>query len=368
MTQQDSSTVAKQVTVAAPIELAFEVFTSRFGDFKPPEQNLLAVPIAETVFEPYVGGHIYDRGVDGGRCPWARVLAFEPPHRVVFSWDIDPQWHLETDPENTSEVEVRFIPDGPGHTRVELEHRNIDRHGPGWDSVRRGIAGEAGWPLYLSRYAALLAGTGPDEQPPTQPEPTLERYERAQDVFDQVVAALPANEWDRPSACAEWTRRDVLGHVIWGQELVRHLAIGRRYESRLGAPGASNPGRLAANDPVVTWRAARHASNATLSAETLARTVTLHGKGDVPLDTFVTALTTDFLAHAWDIGAPAGIDVRFDPQLLPGCLDWASANVVPGPGMFGPALSAPDRAGSQERLLAILGRDTRPPDPAVHSC
>ena len=108
------------------------------------------------MFEPKVGGHIYDRGVDGSECRWARVLAYEPPDRVVFSWDISPQWQIETDPDNTSEVEVRFIAETPERTRVELEHRNLDRHGPGWQAVRDGVADDDGWPLYLARYAALF--------------------------------------------------------------------------------------------------------------------------------------------------------------------------------------------------------------------
>jgi uncharacterized protein YndB with AHSA1/START domain len=142
--------------VNAPQAKSFAAFTERFGDFKPPEHNLLAAPIAETVFEPRVGGHIYDRAVDGSECRWARVLAYEPPDRVVFSWDISPRWQVETDPDLTSEVEVRFVPEGPHRTRVELEHRHLDRHGPGWPSVADGVGGDAGWPLYLARYAALL--------------------------------------------------------------------------------------------------------------------------------------------------------------------------------------------------------------------
>ncbi len=157
MTQAAAAVVRRQVVVEAPVERAFTLFTERFGDFKPPEHNLLRAAIAEIVFEPRVGGHIYDRGVDGSECRWARVLAYEPPDRVVFSWDIGPQWQIETDPENTSEVEVRFIVDTPQRTRVELEHRNIDRHGPGWEAVRDGIADDAGWPLYLARYVALFS-------------------------------------------------------------------------------------------------------------------------------------------------------------------------------------------------------------------
>jgi uncharacterized protein YndB with AHSA1/START domain len=155
-TQAAESAVRSSIVVDAPIERAFRVFTDDFGSFKPPEHNMLGVDIAETVFEPRVGGHLYDRGVDGSECRWARVLAYEPPERVVFSWDISPQWQIETDVAKTSEVEVRFIAETPERTRVELEHRNIDRHGDGWASLRDGVAGDDGWPLYLRRYAERL--------------------------------------------------------------------------------------------------------------------------------------------------------------------------------------------------------------------
>jgi uncharacterized protein YndB with AHSA1/START domain len=156
MTQAAATRVVKEIVVEAPIERAFTVFTAQFGDVKPPEHNLLDSPLVETVFEPRVGGHIYDRGEDGSECRWARVLAYEPPERVVFSWDISPQWQIETDVAKTSEVEVRFIAETPERTRVELEHRNIDRHGDGWASLRDGVAGDDGWPLYLRRFAERL--------------------------------------------------------------------------------------------------------------------------------------------------------------------------------------------------------------------
>jgi uncharacterized protein YndB with AHSA1/START domain len=143
--------------VEAPIERASVVFTDPFADFKPPEHNLLGAAIVEAVFEPRVGGNIVDRAADGSECRWAGILAYEPPDRVVFSWDISSQWRIETDPEQTSEVEVRFVAESPLRTRVELEHRRIDRHGPGWESVVAGVDGDEGWPLYLARYAALLA-------------------------------------------------------------------------------------------------------------------------------------------------------------------------------------------------------------------
>ncbi len=160
MTEATAAQVRKEIIVEAPLEHAFRVFTERFGDFKPPEHNLLRVPIAETVFEPRVGGHIVDRGQDGSECRWARILVYEPPSRVVFSWDIGPTWQIESDREHTSEVEVRFVAESPNRTRVELEHRNLDRHGSGWEAISEGVEGDAGWPLYLNRYAGLLVEVG----------------------------------------------------------------------------------------------------------------------------------------------------------------------------------------------------------------
>jgi uncharacterized protein YndB with AHSA1/START domain len=156
MTQTAMTTVRTSIVVQAPLERAFKVFTEDFGRFKPREHNLLGVEIAETVFEPRVGGHLFDRGVDGSECRSARVLAYEPPHRVVLSWDINARWQLETDPARTSEVEVRFVSETAERTRVELEHRHLDRHGDGWESVRDGVGGDGGWPVYLQRYAALF--------------------------------------------------------------------------------------------------------------------------------------------------------------------------------------------------------------------
>lgn len=150
------TTVRREIVVDAPPERAFSVFVERFDAIKPREHNMLDVEIAETVFEPHVGGHIYDRGVDGSECRWARVLAYEPPRRVLFSWDITPQWTLADDLDQTSEVEVRFTQEADGRTRVELEHRHLDRHGDSWQTERDSVADDAGWSLYLTRYAELL--------------------------------------------------------------------------------------------------------------------------------------------------------------------------------------------------------------------
>jgi uncharacterized protein YndB with AHSA1/START domain len=155
-TQAQEATVRHQITVEAPVDRAFRVFTEQRDKIKPREHNMLGVDIDETVFEPRAGGRIYDRGTDGSECEWASVIAYEPPDRVVFSWNISPHWQVETDPARRSEVEVRFIAEDPDRTRVELEHRHLDRHGDGWEALRDGVAASDGWPLYLQRYADLL--------------------------------------------------------------------------------------------------------------------------------------------------------------------------------------------------------------------
>ncbi len=155
-TQVTETAVRTSIVVGAPIERAFTVFTEDIGSWWSPDHHILEAELAEMVFEPRQGGHVYDRGVDGSECRWARVLAYEPPTRVVISWDIDTQWQLETDPEKTSDVEVRFISETPDRTRVELEHRNLERHGEGWEAMRDAVGSPDGWSKSLRAFAERL--------------------------------------------------------------------------------------------------------------------------------------------------------------------------------------------------------------------
>jgi uncharacterized protein YndB with AHSA1/START domain len=158
MTMQATETAVRtSITVEAPADRAFALFTEGIGTWWPPEHHLIEAELAEMVFEPRVGGHIYDRGVDGSECRWARVLAYEPPTRVVFSWDISPRWQLEADHEKASEVEVRFTPEGPDRTYVELEHRHLDRHGEDWEAMRDAVGSPEGWDLQGFADAAKAA-------------------------------------------------------------------------------------------------------------------------------------------------------------------------------------------------------------------
>lgn len=159
MSVEADGSVRHERVIALPQPEAFALFAD-LDRFKPREHNMLAVPIEQTVMEQHPGGAIYDRGVDGTTCQWGRVVAFDPPDRLLFTWNIGPDWQVTSDPNHVSEVEVTFTPDGDHRTRVMLVHRHIDRHGNGWESLRAGLDAPDGWPIYLDRYTALTEPTG----------------------------------------------------------------------------------------------------------------------------------------------------------------------------------------------------------------
>ena len=150
----DATTARACVEVHATPERAFHVFTAEIGTWWDADRHILAAPLAEMEFEPFAGGRIIDRGTDGSECRWARVLVYDPPARVVFSWDIDVAWQVEADPSRCSEVELTFTAVGEDRTRVQLTHRHLDRHGPGWEGVRDALA--SGWSL--TGFAAATDG------------------------------------------------------------------------------------------------------------------------------------------------------------------------------------------------------------------
>jgi uncharacterized protein YndB with AHSA1/START domain len=150
--------VRASVVVEAPIKRAFDVFTAGMATWWPETAHVGEADFAEMVIETQVGGHIIDRGVDGSETRWATVLAYEPPTRFTFSWNITAQWTPETDSARCSEVEIRFIPEGPDRTLVELEHRHIERHGTGWEDMHAHVGDPGGWGGMLRAYAAVLEG------------------------------------------------------------------------------------------------------------------------------------------------------------------------------------------------------------------
>jgi uncharacterized protein YndB with AHSA1/START domain len=148
----DDPTVTVSTEVDAPIARAFHVFTAEIATWWDDDKHILEVPLETMIFEPFVGGNIIDRGIDGSECRWARVLAWEPPNRVCFSWDINVRWEIETDPTLASEIEIAFSELGPERTRVTLTHSHLERHGDGWEGMRHAVAG--GWSL--EPYAARI--------------------------------------------------------------------------------------------------------------------------------------------------------------------------------------------------------------------
>ncbi|WP_280266751.1 TIGR03086 family metal-binding protein [Nocardia wallacei] len=185
---------------------------------------------------------------------------------------------------------------------------------------------------------------------------TLQAYRRAVDELEAVLAKVGAGQWDSPSACAEWTVRDVAGHVTWAQRQMRAWAVEEEFTDRSGAPGSAHPGALAGDDPVQAFRSARAACDAALTAEALARTTQITGLGEIPLSAVLPLLLTDSITHAWDMAHPLGMDIQLPPDLVARASAWAHANVVRAPGFFGPEATPPSGADDQTRLLAYLGR------------
>ena len=137
-----------QATVQLGGNEAFAFFTGSIGRWWPTEYHIGTSAMVDTILEPQAGGRWYERGDDGSECDWGRVLAWEPPHRLVLTWQINGSWQYDPDPDRASEIEIRFTADGPQQTLVELHHRHlgrlvdgramhdgIDQAGGGWSSV-----------------------------------------------------------------------------------------------------------------------------------------------------------------------------------------------------------------------------------------
>jgi uncharacterized protein YndB with AHSA1/START domain len=155
-TQAQDTSVRTQIVVDVPIERAFAVFTEQFDSIKPREHNMLAVEIAETVFEAREGGRIYDRGVDGSECQWARVLAYEPPDRIVFSWGSARSGRSNPTSRRPARWRCASSPKPPTGRESSSSTATSTATGEGWEGEREAVGGEGGWPLYLQRFAGVL--------------------------------------------------------------------------------------------------------------------------------------------------------------------------------------------------------------------
>jgi uncharacterized protein YndB with AHSA1/START domain len=162
MTEQTTSSVPnpnsvrKIMDVQAPPAVAWRVFTEQMGSWWPLAVYKIGKANAvDAIIEPRVGGRWYERGEDGSTCDWGSVLSWEPPSRLVLSWDINADWQY--DPELKTEIEVRFVAVGEDATRVELEHRKLDRYGTRRDEMRRIFDTEGDWGRLLTAFAVRAA-------------------------------------------------------------------------------------------------------------------------------------------------------------------------------------------------------------------
>ena len=152
----DPNSIRKLVQVRATPEIAWRVFTQKMGSWWPlANYKIGKVNAVDAVIEPFVGGRWYEQGDDGSICQWGSVLAWEPHSLLVLSWDITADWQY--DPALKTEIEVRFSADGGDRTRVELEHRHLDRYGARRDEMRRIYDTEGDWGRLLEAFARAAA-------------------------------------------------------------------------------------------------------------------------------------------------------------------------------------------------------------------
>ena len=145
--------VRKTITVKATPARAFDVFTSRMIRWWRTDHHIGKSPMADVVLEPKLGGRWYEVGTDGAVCEWGKVLAWDPPRRIVLAWQLNADWAYDRD--FVTELEVRFVPDGD-RTRVELEHRNLERFGANAERVRASLDAEGGWTAALADFATMV--------------------------------------------------------------------------------------------------------------------------------------------------------------------------------------------------------------------
>ena len=147
--------ITGSVSLAVPVEKAFAVFTGAIDSWWPHQYHIGSTEVAEVVLEPRVGGRWYERGVDGSECDWGRVLVWEPPQRIVFTWQINGSWQFDPEPAAASEIEARFRAAGPDHSVVDLEHRYFERL-EGGEVIREAVSGGGGWSRLLHGFATVV--------------------------------------------------------------------------------------------------------------------------------------------------------------------------------------------------------------------
>jgi uncharacterized protein YndB with AHSA1/START domain len=154
-----AAAITRTLQINVPIEKAFQVFTQGMAMWWPPTHHIAKQPFTEIVVEPRIGGRWFERDAEGAECDWGRVLVWEPPKRLIVSWNLQSDWKFDPDLGRASEVALEFISEGPEKTRLEFEHRRIERHGADYERVRAGVDSPGGWTMVLAQYATAIAAS-----------------------------------------------------------------------------------------------------------------------------------------------------------------------------------------------------------------
>jgi uncharacterized protein (TIGR03086 family) len=185
----------------------------------------------------------------------------------------------------------------------------------------------------------------------------LERHGRAMEEFDRRVRTVPADRWDDPTPCEEWTVRDLVNHLVGEQLWAPHLLAGETLDD----VGDRYDGDVLGDDPVAAWeRTSRQARAAFLRPGAVDGTVHT-SMGELPAEEYTHQMTIDLAIHGWDLARAIDADEQLDPRLVEELYEiWEPRrDLLASSGVFAPPVEVPDDAAPQVRLLAILGRDGR---------
>ena len=214
-----TASVRRTLRVDVPVDFAFRMLTEKMSTWWPASHHIGKVPFAEVIVEPRVGGKWMERGHNGEECQWGTVLAWDPPRQVVFSWQLQADWSFSTDMSCASEVAFTFFAEGREATRMEFEHRHLERHGEGWEAIRKGV--EGGWIGILVEFERTLV------DPSTSPRLTqTERDFAAMNMdaslerFLACVKNFTPAQWTFKPAPDRWSPAEAAEHVAFVEDRV----------------------------------------------------------------------------------------------------------------------------------------------------
>jgi len=206
------ATVKRTLRVGVPIEFAFRMLTEKMGTWWPASHHIGQVPFAEVIVEPRAGGRWLERGEHGEECQWGTVLVWDPPKQVVFSWQLQSDWKFSPDMARASEVAFTFFAEGPEATRMEFEHRHLERHGEGWENIRKGV--EGGWAGILVEFERTLVDPGvAPKLTQTERDFALMDLDASLEKFLGCVKNFTTEQWKFKVVADRWSVAETAEHV-----------------------------------------------------------------------------------------------------------------------------------------------------------